>query len=53
MKEDEESTNEEEFDDDVLKDDYSNIDENVDDGDGDEMIELKSEWSKSVCFGKN
>ncbi|XP_075501047.1 uncharacterized protein LOC142539454 [Primulina tabacum] len=40
---DEESTNEGEFDDDVLKDDYSDIDENVEDGDVDEMIELESD----------
>ncbi|XP_073051617.1 uncharacterized protein [Primulina eburnea] len=40
---DEESTDEGEFDDDVLKDDYSDIDENVEDGDVDEMIELDSD----------
>ncbi|XP_042387691.1 uncharacterized protein LOC121979764 [Zingiber officinale] len=38
-----ESTNEGEFDDDVLKDYYSDIDENVEDGDGDEMIELEND----------
>ncbi|XP_075519550.1 uncharacterized protein LOC142553286 [Primulina tabacum] len=40
---DEESTDEGEFDDDVLKDDYSDIDKNVEDGDVDEMIELESD----------